>query len=92
MYCDDSGVQCFGVYRGVKKRTKQANRAAELGAQQVAYEAFNAARLCKTPLKWRDLVWAATQQCGLSDTPQVLSAALADAVVVSRAAWRNDLL
>ena len=94
LYCDDR-VQRVGAYRAVKQRTpaeQQPNRAVEPGAQQAAYEALNAARLCKVPLKWRDLVWAATQQCGLSDTPQGVSAASADAAVVSRAAQRNDLL
>ena len=81
--------------RGSTYRTpaeQQPDRATELGAEQALYEAQNAKQLLRVPLARRDLIWAATEQCGLSDTPAVHSGTLADAETVARAAQRNELL
>lgn len=83
------------LYRALKYRTpaeQQPDRAIELGAKQASYESLNARQLRKVPLARRDLIWAATEQCGLSDAPAVPPGVLADAETVARAAQRNELL
>ena len=71
---------------------QQPQRASELSAQQAAYEALNAAGLKNASGKTRDLIWAATVQCGLGSVPAKRSGAPADAAIVRQAAERNDLL
>ena len=71
---------------------QQPNRAAELGAQQAAYEALNAAQLRHVSLAQRDHIWVATEQCGLGGVLTDQLSAPAGARAISEAAERNDML
>ena len=70
----------------------QPQRAEELGAQQAAYEALYSTQLKKVTHVNRDLIWAATEQCGLGSAPLRRSAAPPDAATAGRAARRNERL
>ena len=78
---------------------QQPHRADDLGANQAAYEALNMAHLKAAPHAHRDLIWAATEHCGLGSVPRGLgsvprkrSAAPADPATITQAAKRNALL